>query len=324
MTVYLLRRLLNYVVLLILSTFLAYVLASLTFDPLSALLGRNPPVSAQALAAKRAALHLNENVVLRYFSWLGGVVHGDFGQTVTAGNVTDELGRRLLVSLRLVTIGTVLGAVLGTLLGAYSAVRQYKVFDHIATAGTFVLLSIPVLVLAPIVKWIAVQINQLSGHNILQFTGETTAGATGGLFAEIVDRANHLLLPTIVLTLITLGSYSRFMRGSMLDELGSDYIRTARAKGLTRGRAIFRHALRTALIPMAPLFAFGMATVITGATFTERVFGWYGMGDWLVVGITSQDVNITCAVTFFAALSVLVAGLLTDVAVAVLDPRVRT
>jgi peptide/nickel transport system permease protein len=320
---YLLRRLLNYVILLVLATFVAYVLAAWSFDPLSALLGRNPPPPAAAIAAKRAALHLDENVFLRYLHWLGGVCHGDFGQTVAAGNVTDELGSRLLVSLRLVTVGTVAGAALGTLIGAYSAVRQYRLFDQLATAATFVLLSLPVLVLAPIVKWLAVQFNQAVGRPVLQYTGETTAGVSGGLWTQIVDRADHLLLPTVVLTLITIGAYSRYMRGSMLDELGADYIRTARAKGLTRGRAVFKHAFRTALIPMAALFAFGMTGVITGATFTERVFGWYGMGDWLITGISTQDINITLAVTFFAALAVLIAGFLTDLITAALDPRVR-
>ncbi|GAA4392127.1 ABC transporter permease [Tsukamurella soli] len=324
MTGYLLRRLLNYIVLLLLATFVTYMLASATFQPLASLLGRNPPVPAAAIAAKRAALHLDDNPVHRYFVWLWGVCHGDFGQTVAAGSVTDELWQRLLVSLRLVTVGTVLGAVLGTLLGAYSAVRQYKLFDHLATAATFVLLSLPVLVLAPIVKWLAVQFNQGVGHTVIQFTGETTPGAGGSVFADLLDRLNHLLLPTLVLTLFTLGSYSRYMRGSMLDELGADYIRTARAKGLTRARAIFRHGFRTALIPMAALFAFGMTGVITGATLTERVFGWYGMGDWLISGISNQDINITLAVTFFAAVSVLLAGFLTDLITAALDPRVRT
>ena len=109
----------------------------------------------------------------------------------------------------------------------------------------------------------------------------------------------------------------------MLEELNMVYIRTARGKGLTRGRAIFKHGFRTALIPMATLFAFGMGAVITGATFTERVFGWYGMGDWLIYGITSQDINITLAVSLFTALSVLVSGMLTDIFTAALDPRVR-
>ncbi|MGU3291936.1 ABC transporter permease [Williamsia sp. M5A3_1d] len=320
---YLVRRLLNYIVLLFVATFLTYLLASLTFDPLANLLGRNPPPSAGVLAAKREALHLDDNPVLRYFQWLRDVLTGDFGQTIAAGSVNDELWRRILVSLRLVVLGTVLGAVIGTLVGAYGAVRQYKIFDHIATVVTFVLLSIPVLVLAPVLKYVAVKVNQSTGSTFFEYTGETSTTLSPGLWNEIIDRAQHLVLPTLVLLLFTLGSYSRYMRSSMLDELNSDYIRTARGKGLTRGRAIFKHGFRTALIPMATLFAFGMGAVITGATFTERVFGWYGMGDWLIYGITSQDVNITMAVSLFTALSVLISGMLTDILTAALDPRIR-
>lgn len=320
---YLARRLLNYVVLLIIATFLTYLLASLTFDPLSNLLSRNPPPSSAVLDAKRAALHLDDNPVLRYLKWLWAVLHGDFGQTIAAGSVNDELWRRILVSLRLVVLGTVLGAVLGTLIGAYGAVRQYKIFDHVATVVTFILISTPILVLAPVLKYLAVQVNQSTGSQFFQYTGETSTTLAPGLMNEIVDRAQHLLLPTVVLMLFTIGGYSRYMRSSMLDELNMDYIRTARGKGLTRGRAIFKHGFRTALIPMATLFAFGMGAVITGATFTERVFGWYGMGDWLIYGITSQDINITLAVSLFTALSVLVSGMLTDIFTAALDPRVR-
>lgn len=320
---YLARRFLNYLVLLFVATFLTYVLASLTFDPLANLLGRNPPPAPEVIAAKRAALHLGDNPVVRYFAWLRDLLTGDFGETVAAGSVNDELWRRILVSLRLVVLGTVLGAVIGTLIGAYSAVRQYKVFDHIATIATFVLLSVPVLVLAPVLKYLAVQVNEATGSTVFQYTGETSTTVAPGLWPELVDRAQHLVVPTLVLVLFTLGSYSRYMRGSMLDELGSDYIRTARGKGLTKGRAVFRHGFRTALIPMATLFAFGMGAVITGATFTERVFGWYGMGDWLVYGITSQDINITMAVSLFTALAVLISGMLTDILTAALDPRVR-
>lgn len=321
---YVLRRLANYVVLLLIATFLTYILASYTFEPLASLLGRNPPVPPQVLAAKREALHLDENPFLRYFSWLGDLLfHGSFGQTIAAGSVNDELWRRIGVSLRLVTIGTILGAVFGTLIGAYSAVRQYKLFDHISTVISFVLISIPVLVLAPVLKYLAVQFNQSTGTTFFQYTGETSATLSGGLGDEIINRAQHLLVPTILLILFTIGSYSRYMRASMLDEMHSDYIRTARAKGLTRGRAIFRHGFRTALIPMATLFAFGIGAIITGATFTERVFGWYGMGDWLIYGIDTQDINITLAVAFFSALSVLLSGLLSDVITAALDPRVR-
>ena len=109
----------------------------------------------------------------------------------------------------------------------------------------------------------------------------------------------------------------------MLDVLGSDFLRTAQAKGLTRRRALFTHGLRTALIPMATLFAFGFGLLITGGVFTERIFGWFGMGDWLVYGVQQQDTNIVAIVTLFVAVLVLISGWLSDVLYAALDPRIR-
>ncbi|MGH3936960.1 MAG: ABC transporter permease, partial [Pseudonocardiaceae bacterium] len=117
--------------------------------------------------------------------------------------------------------------------------------------------------------------------------------------------------------------YSRYQRSAMLDVLGSDFLRTAQAKGLTRQRALFKHGLRTALIPMATLFAFGVGLLITGGVFTERIFGWYGMGNWFVYGITLNDTNIVATVTLFTAVLVLFSGWLSDVLYAVLDPRIR-
>jgi peptide/nickel transport system permease protein len=120
-----------------------------------------------------------------------------------------------------------------------------------------------------------------------------------------------------------MAGYSRYQRNVMLDVLGQDFIRTARAKGLTRRQALFKHGLRTALIPMATLFGYGLAGVFTGAIFTEQIFGWHGIGEWTVQGITTEDTNIVVAVTLFAGAMVLVGGLLSDVILALLDPRVR-
>ena len=133
----------------------------------------------------------------------------------------------------------------------------------------------------------------------------------------------HLVLPTFTLALGSIAGYSRYQRNAMLDVLGQDFIRTARAKGLTRRQALFKHGLRTALIPMATLFAYSVAGLVTGAVFVEKIFGWHGMGEWAVQGITTQDTNIVAAITVFAGALVLLAGLLSDVIYAALDPRVR-
>ncbi|GLY69229.1 ABC transporter permease [Amycolatopsis taiwanensis] len=323
MTGFLTRRLVNYLVLCLIATFLAYTLASLTFHPLDVLLTRNPPPSAETLAAKAHDLHLDEPVPARYFSWLGGVLHGDFGQTIDGAPITSELGRRVGVSLRLFLLGTVIGIVVGVLAGVIGAIRQYRFSDYLVTIASFVILSTPVFLLGLLLKQGALQINQAAGSNVLQFTGETTPNFTGGFWASFGDRVRHLIVPTLTIALGQIALYSRYQRSAMLDVLGSDFLRTARAKGLTRRKALFKHGMRTALIPMATLFAFGFGTLITGGVFTENLFSWYGMGDWLVYGIGQQDTNITATVTLFVAVCILVSGWLSDVLYSALDPRVR-
>jgi peptide/nickel transport system permease protein len=157
---------------------------------------------------------------------------------------------------------------------------------------------------------------------LFQYTGETSPFTHGG-WSAFVDRLQHLVLPTVTLALGAIASYSRYQRNAMLDVLGQDFIRTARAKGLTRRQALFKHGLRTALIPMATLFAYGISGLVTGAVFVEKIFGWHGMGEWMVQAINNQDANIVAAFTLFSGTTILLGGLLSDVIYAALDPRVR-
>jgi peptide/nickel transport system permease protein len=158
---------------------------------------------------------------------------------------------------------------------------------------------------------------------VLFNTGEITPGLETWSWDGLTNRAAHLVLPSLVLILGGLAFYSRYQRNSMLDVLGSDFLRTAQAKGLRRWRALTKHGLRTALIPMATFFAYQFALLFVGATFTEKIFGWHGMGEWLVDSVTKNDINATAAVTLFVAVLVLLAGLIADFAYAALDPRVR-
>ena len=134
---------------------------------------------------------------------------------------------------------------------------------------------------------------------------------------------DHLVLPTLGIVLSQVAFYSRYQRNSFLDVMGSDFLRTAQAKGLHRRTALIKHGLRTALIPMATFFAYSFGLLLTGAVFTEKIFGWHGMGEWFIDSINNNDVNVVAAVTVFSAVLILLAGLLSDLAYAALDPRVR-
>ncbi|WP_460355778.1 ABC transporter permease [Mycobacterium sp. ZZG] len=323
MTRFLARRLLNYVVLLGLASFLTFTLTSVMFEPLDSLLERNPRPPQAVIDAKAAELNLDKPIPVRYADWLGGAVRGDFGTTVGGQPVSDELWRRIGVSLRLVIIGSIVGTVLGVVAGAWGAVRQYRLSDRVITTLALLILSAPTFVIANLLILAALNANSALGVQLFEYTGETSSDAVGGAWNQFVDRLQHLVLPTLTLALGAMAGYSRYQRNAMLDVLGQDFIRTARAKGLTRRQALFRHGLRTALIPMATLFAYGVGGLFTGAVFVEKIFGWHGIGEWFIQGIATQDTNIVVAITVFTGLTVLLAGLLSDVLYAALDPRVR-
>jgi peptide/nickel transport system permease protein len=325
MLAFLTKRLGYYAVLLVTAVCLSYALSSTALNPRAYFEGRQPPPSAAAVDGHLTALGINDRtpVLERFGHWAERALHGDLGRTIDDTSVNAEFGRRIKVSLRLLIAGTLIGTVLGILVGAWGAVRQYRLSDRTLTITSFVLLSTPVFLLALLLKNGAVAVNRATGRQLVDYTGYETPGLTGGLGTHLRDQAGHLLLPTLSIALAGIASYSRYQRSSMLDVLGSDYLRTAEAKGLTRGRALLRHGLRTALIPMSTFFSFGFLALFTGATFTEKIYGWHGMGEWFIDAVNKNDVNSVVAVNVFAAVVVLVSGLLADLLHAALDPRVR-
>ncbi len=326
---FLLRRLVYLLCLVVLSTAAAYFLAATQLNPRARYEGRNPPPPAAVVDATLDALNMNDKVpvLTRFRRWVNDLSHGDLGQTVDNQSVNMELGRRMWVSLRLVLVGSILGTLLGVAAGAYGAVKQYRAADRLITIFSFVILSIPVVVLAVLFKNAGIGLNNVLGFTgdtrLLYTTGEMTPGLDPWSLVGIVNRLAHLVLPSLVLIVVGTAFYGRYQRNAMLDVLGSDFLRTARAKGLSRTRALIKHGLRTALIPMATFFAYEFALLFVGATFTEKLFGWHGMGEFFVDSVTKNDVNSVAGVTLFVGVLVLLAGFLSDIAYAALDPRVR-
>jgi peptide/nickel transport system permease protein len=326
---FLFRRLIYLALLVVVSASVAYVLAATQLNPRSRYEGRNPPPPEAVVDAALEALNMNDKTPLlaRFGRWASGVVDGDLGRTIDNTSVNAEIGRRIFVSLRLLLIGAFMGTLIGVCLGAYGAVRQYELSDHLLTLFSFVALSIPVVVLAVLFKNAGIGLNNVLGFTgeakLLYTTGEITPGLVTWSWEGIINRLSHLVLPSLVLGTVTAAFYGRYQRNAMLDVLGSDFLRTARAKGLRRWHALVKHGLRTALIPMATFFAYQFALLFVGATFTEKIFGWHGMGEFFVDSVTKNDVNSVAGVTLFVAVLVLIAGFLADVVYAALDPRVR-
>ncbi|GAA2001293.1 ABC transporter permease [Nocardiopsis rhodophaea] len=325
MGMFLVRRLVNYVVLIFLASSFAYLLAATTLDPRSNFEQLQPKPSQQAIERELNDLNLNDRtpLVQRYATWVGGLAQGDFGQTIQGDSVNEAVARKAGVTLRLIVAGTIIGCTVGVAMGAYAAVRQYRGFDKVATVLAFFVLAIPTVVIAVTLQVLAVHINDLLGFSFFQYGGEYTADLQGGFWVRFGDRVQHAILPTLTLALTLFAAFSRYQRNMMLDVLSADFVRTAMAKGLTRKAALLKHALRTAMIPTITYFTFTFGILLAGATFTEKIYGWHGMGAWVVDSIATNDVHSVAAVTCFMAVCVMAASFLSDILYAWLDPRVR-
>ena len=323
---FMLRRLVNYLVLTFIATSLAYFLAATTMNPESNYLNRHPRPSIVSVDETLTRFNLNPHtpVAVRYGRWVEGVVvHGDFGQSWDGTSINTELAERSVISLRLLLAGSILGTLAGIALGAWNAVRQYKISDQVSTFLSYLINSMTVIVIAVLLEQLAIWLNQAVGKNIINYTGDSTPGLNQDAWHSFLDDISHQVVPTLALILMTMAVVSRYQRSVMLDVLASDFVRTARAKGLRRRTALIRHALRCALIPSATLFAYTMITIFTGAVLMEIIFGWHGMGEWAATSIGENDINAIAAITAFTSVLVLLAGMVSDLLVSLLDPRVR-
>ncbi|MEO6205295.1 MAG: ABC transporter permease, partial [Mycobacteriales bacterium] len=283
MFVYALRRLFISIPLLLLSSMIVYALVHFAGDPLRDLEGRNPPVPEAVLQARRVALGLDQPLIKQYWDWLTGVLRGDFGPSVKGIDIGQDLTIRLGVTLRMVMLAMLLAVILAMIVGVLSAVKQYSPIDYTATLLGFLALSMPVFWLAALMKeWLAIKVNNAVGRTIVYTVGDRTPNLPGNFFEKLPNLAGHLVLPTLALAAVSYAAWSRYQRSSMLDVLNSDYIRLARAKGLSRRRVLVRHALRCALIPITTVVALDVGAILGGAVITERVFAWHGMGEMLL------------------------------------------
>ena len=322
---YLARRLLNYVVLLFIAISLTYLLAATALNPRSLYLIVNPPLDPVSIEQSLRQRNLSDEVPLleRYWVWLRDIVtHWDWGDSPKGGPVSDEVGRRIGVSLRLITIGSLVGTVVGVALGAWTATRQYKASDRLTTLGSLFILSVPSFVIASVLQVLATKFNNATGVRAFEFVGES--GSHGDYFtAGLMDRIQHLILPTLVLILINAAFFSRIQRNLMLDALGSDFVRTARAKGLPPQTVDRRHVLRNALLPVTTIIGLQTGLLLSGAILTETVFAFPGMGSWLRDAIFNRDYPVLQGGILFLAVVFVLVNLVVDVSYAFINPRIR-
>jgi peptide/nickel transport system permease protein len=321
---FIIRRLVIAIPLVLLSSVLVFLLVANSGDPLAELKGRNPPVPEATIEAREKQLGLDQPLPQRYVTWLGNFVQGDMGTSIRGVEVRPLLWQRMKVTLRMVVLAMVIAVVLAIGAGVLSAVKQYTPTDYTFTFLGFLFLSMPVFWLAALLKeYGAIRLNSLFGDQVVYTVGAETPNLTGSFGHRLADWSGHLILPTVALALISFAAWSRYQRATMLDVLGSDYIRLARAKGLSRRRVMTRHALRNALIPLVTVVAIDIGAVFGGAIITEKVFAWQGMGALLVQGVETNDVNVLLAWLMVTSVLVILFNLIADVLYAVLDPRIR-
>jgi peptide/nickel transport system permease protein len=324
MLAYILRRLAIGVLLLLLASVMLFLLVHYSGDPLALLKQRTPPAPKAVIQARAALLHLNVPIWDQYWIWLTGVLHGNFGTTVQGLPVTGQLTLHLAVTLRMVLLATVLAIFVAIPVGVLAAVKKGKPSDHVVNVSNFLLLAIPTFVVGTLLKeFVAIPINKAAGHTIFYTIGEQSPILSGPWLGRFPDYAAHTVLPVLTLILVSYPSWAIYQRSSVLEALDSDYVRLARAKGISPRRVLVRHVLRNALIPVTTVVALDFAAIIGGAVITETIFSWDGMGQWFIQGVEGRDINIVLAFLIVTATAIILFNLLADILYAFLDPRIR-
>jgi len=325
-TRYILRRLLGSGFLLLgVATLIFVVLHLAPGDPLSQYM--SPNMTPEVLAALREFHGFDDPIFMQYFRWMRNALTGEFGVSIPYGRpVRDVILELAPNTLRLTGTALLASALFGSLIGVLQAVRHHSFIDRSLSAATLFFYSMPSFWLALMLSMVfSLYAGSVWGWPIsFPVAGMNSAGyeALSG-WGRFLDSLAHLFLPALTLVLILGAGFARFMRASMLEVLGQDYIRTARAKGLPEHRVVFGHALRNGLLPVITLFGLAFPLLLGGAVFVETIFGWPGMGRLMVRSIQLSDIPMVMATSFVFAVTVVAGNLLADIGYAVADPRIR-
>lgn len=309
------------------SVILVLIVLTITFflmhlapgDPMSRY--DDPNISPETVRMIREQLGLDKPVLEQYLRWMGSFLRGDFGVSLRFNRpVSSLLAEAIPNTLRLTVAALTLYIVLGVILGMLSAVRRYSLFDRLSTIGALFIYSIPSF-------WLALMMILLFSlkFEILPSSHMQSTGVSGmGWFSTFGDRIAHLILPAFVLGVASAAGMARYMRGSMLDVLREDYIRTARAKGLSEKSVFLKHAFRNAAIPIVTIIGVSLPFLLGGAVIIEKIFSWPGMGALMVDSIFARDYPVVLAVNFIVAVMVILGNLAADIGYALLDPRIAS
>jgi peptide/nickel transport system permease protein len=307
--------------LLAISVILYGILYNMPGGPLAPYL-QNPHITAADIERLKHNLGMDQPVPIQYLKWLGHVLTGDMGySTSNSEPVFQALIERFGASLELMGASLLIAVAIGVSAGIVSAVYRYSLLDYLITTAAFFGQSMPVF-------WFALMMQlAFAVHGIpLPFGYQIqlpSAGISSSDTFDLGDRLEHLVLPAAVLSLLQIALFSRFMRSSLLEVLGADYMRTAAAKGLSFPTVLFKHGLKNALIPVVTVLALSLPGLLAGAIVTEDIFAWPGMGRLFYNALTQSDLALLMGYLLLVAFLVVFSNLLADVFYAWLDPRVK-
>lgn len=318
MLTYAVRRILVAIPVLLVASFVMFSAVRVTFDACD----KFATVRDRSAYPKcRERLDLDKPLPVQYGKWLNKFVRGDWGTSDVAGDdVRTTIFNALGVTIQLIFWGILISAIAAIFIGVYSATHQYSKLDYSFSGASYIGLAMPPFWFALLaIAFLGVGPKEWFGVKIFDFVGLHTGNSSG----INLDYVRHLALPVTTLTIQIIAEWSRYMRASMLDSMGSDYIRTARAKGVPERRVVMRHALRNSLIPLVSVMAIDIGALFGGLVITEVIFSVHGMGYYFIDRLNRGDATFLSAWVVVTAIFVIAFNLLADLIYGVLDPRVR-
>jgi len=311
---YILRRTLISVGILVLVTMIGFCVLHLAPGGPVAQYAATSEMSAADVARIEQQMGLDRPLPIQYADWFLRMVQGDWGNSYRDQRpVLNTIVSHIGATFELMFAATLIAVLLGCWIGVMGAIRRNSLFDSLSTVGAMIAISIPTFWFGLVVIYVfSIELNWLPSGN--RFT------AGDGSF---LNRLHHLIAPSMVLGLVMTATWSRYMRSSMLDVLNQDFVRTARSKGMTEGRVLFRHILRNAMLPMITIAGLQLPSLLSGALVTETVFAWPGMGRLFLDSISYRDYPIVMGILMFTAILVLLGSLIADLMYSVVDPRIR-
>ena len=312
------KRLLQTIPLLIIVSLLSFFIIRLSpIDPLAEL-RLNPSISQETLDKEIKRLNLDKPIGVQYLSWAKSFIKGDLGYTSSGEKVSTKLKERIPNTLLLTFIVIMMTWIIGVPIGILAAIKKGSVFDRTLTVLSSIGMAIPsfffaILLLIFAVKTGLFPVGGLTSYNFSDMN----------IFEKFIDILKHIALPALVLFTISLSGLQRQMRANMLEVLDSDYVKFARARGLSETKVVFKHALRNAVNPMITLLGFEFAGLLSGAALTEYVFQYPGLGRLILEAVMKSDINLVMASLMIGSIMLVLGNLLADILLLITDPRVR-